>query len=167
MSIPRTTQTLARIAAGLLGLVLFVAALGKTSPDQTIDALTTVLGVTDSIAWWLVVALVVIELTLGAALMTGVSLRAMLSVSAGLFIAFVGWTGYLWINDIPVDCGCGLSFTEQQEASRELHFSSMLRASALASVNIAALLGYLYSGPNVRHTRSGIAGPVSDDDVIS
>lgn len=157
----RLTRTLARIAAALLGLVLFIAALGKTSPDQTIDALTTVLGVTDGVAWWMVVALVVVEMMLGAALMAGVNLRATLVVSAGLFVAFVGWTGYLWINDIPVDCGCGLSFSETQEASRELHLGSMLRASALAGVNIAAVFGYALTQSSKQLTKSWEPGEVS------
>ena len=55
----------------------------------------------------MLVALLFVEIILGAMLLTGTFLRQALIASLALSSAFLGWTSYLWLTNAPVGCGCG------------------------------------------------------------
>ncbi len=55
----------------------------------------------------MLVALLIVEIILGAMLLTGTFLRHALITSLALSAAFLGWKCYLWLTNAPVGCGCG------------------------------------------------------------
>ena len=97
-----------RLLAGLVGLVLLLAAFIK-STDMDLFVLQLkgydlVLGYE-----WLAVsawALIIVECTLGVGLILFYRPRLTLALTGILFLCFQGFTGWAWLTNVTEECGC-------------------------------------------------------------
>lgn len=96
-----------------IGLVLFVFAILKAGhPQITANALHTALEITLEAASAATLILIVLEILLGAVLLSGYRKCLSMGIGTGVFLLFVSWNLWLYSRGLFIDCGCGPSGTE-------------------------------------------------------
>lgn len=136
--------TIRKISATLsiaIGAVLFLAALAKaTQPADTLQSLQWALG--QNLGVYGLVLLIIVELGVGALLMTLAMPKWAFAAAVALFLSFVIWIGTLELVDAPVGCGCGVRFSWSKPllgvGDRE---AALFRASGLMLACCFGLVG--------------------------
>lgn len=122
-----------RISGLILGAFLLWVAIGKLiRPAETLIALEWGFDADLSRPFFLI--LVIVEITLGGALLAGLRSTYTLAALAGLLSIFLGWIGYLIVSDAPVPCGCG---TDRR--GDDGHWGSLTRTGLLLAWTGSAL----------------------------
>ncbi len=99
---------LARGVQGLVGAVLFAAAIVKAAePSELIEATRFLLPIGPRSAWVFLVVVVVFEILLGSAMLAGLWVRRTLLIACVLSAIFLAWGASLEVLNAPVGCGCG------------------------------------------------------------
>lgn len=101
-------QVVARGVQGLVGAVLFAAAVVKAAePSEMMESAQYLLPIGAGAAWAFLIGVIVFEVLLGSAMLAGLWVRQTLLIACAISIGFLAWGGVLQIMDAPIGCGCG------------------------------------------------------------
>lgn len=130
---------LGRIAAILLGAVLFIAAMRKSGDTlSTVNVIRIGLGVPTNWAEILTVALILGEILLGSWLMSGYRVRIALIAGVALFGVFVLWNASFLARGIRADCGCG--FSAANPSLEQGQWLATVRAGLFGLIGVVGLV---------------------------
>jgi hypothetical protein len=108
----RHSEGVCRVGTSLIGAFLFAAAISKTLfPTETMAALghlTGLFGGGPSLVFPALIALLVIEILIGSALVFGLWPHASVPAALTLLVGFSAWSLFLMVSRADIPCGCGL-----------------------------------------------------------
>ncbi|MCP4664890.1 MAG: hypothetical protein GY849_00870 [Deltaproteobacteria bacterium] len=153
----RRPSWISRLLAGVVGLVLLTAALSKA---MDIVLFVRQIGAYGIISHHLLLGmsawgLIVLEFSLGVALLLSYRPRLALSLTALLFLLFVGASGWAWFSGATEDCGCFGALLKRTPGE------AMIEGLILMGVTVLALLGHPSGAPTKRRAKFWILAAAS------